>query len=254
MSSPKPPGYAAVYQYRQKTSQTRPGHAQRAGHQGPGHHHRARKVKKARFVTITARATLALDQQLIASAKDRAGIKGYLTSLPVADCPGGPVPEGADPVDPVTVINAYHQLFEVERSFRMSKTDLRARPMLSHVRDSIEANLAMVLAALAVSRTIQQRTGLSIRRVVRTLRPLRSARISIGPQTLTVPPAIDPNTHAIIDAATGNDVTQPVEVRWRSDGHRSWLRSYPSDRTHASISFAAMGPSADDVAMLEHLA
>lgn len=117
------------------------------------------------------------------------------------------MPEGADPVDPVTVINAYHQLFEVERSFRMSKTDLRARPIFSHVRDSIEANLAMVLAALAVSRTIQQRTGLSIRRVVRTLRPLRSARISIGPQTLTVPPAIDPNTHAIIDAATGNDVT-----------------------------------------------
>ena len=161
-----------------------------------------RKAKKARFVTTTDRATLALNHDLVASAKARAGIKGYITSLPVAGCPGRPVPDGVDPVDPLTVITAYHQLFEVERSFRMSKSDLRARPIFSHVRDSIEAHLTMVTAALAVSRTIQARTGVSIRRFVRTLKPLRAAQISIGGHTVTVPPAIDPETQALINAAT----------------------------------------------------
>lgn len=98
---------------------------------------RPRSTAPARPVRDHYRACwlgLALNQELIASAKARAGIKGYLTSLPVAGCPGRPVPDSVDPVDPLAVITAYHQLFEVKRSFRMSKTDLRARPIFSHVR------------------------------------------------------------------------------------------------------------------------
>ena len=57
-------------------------------------------------MTTTERAGLALNHELIASAKTRAGIKGYLTSLPVAGCPGRPVPEGVEPVEPLTVITA----------------------------------------------------------------------------------------------------------------------------------------------------
>ena len=50
------------------------------------------------------------------------------------------------------VVSAYHELFQVERSFRMAKTDLRARPMFHHHEDSIEAHLTVVFMALAVSR------------------------------------------------------------------------------------------------------
>ena len=37
------------------------------------------------------------------------------------------------------MIGAYHRLFEIERSFRMSKHDLAARPIYHHKRASIEA-------------------------------------------------------------------------------------------------------------------
>jgi transposase len=52
-------------------------------------------------------------------------LKGYLTNLeaPTAEY----------------VLSAYHQLWQIEKSFRMSKTDLRARPIYHHKRDSIEA-------------------------------------------------------------------------------------------------------------------
>lgn len=191
--------YVTVYQYRAAraardlraiTDQVAKAQATIAG---------TRKTKKARFVTASG-TKLVLDEALIESAKARAGIKGHITSLPVAGCPGRPVADGVDPVDPLTVINTYHQLFEVERSFRMSKTDLRARPVFSHVRPSIEAHLTMVMAALAVSRTIQHRTGLSIRRWVRALRPLRAARVRIGGQTLTIPPEISAEAQAILEA------------------------------------------------------
>lgn len=37
---------------------------------------------------------------------------------------------------PATEVNgAYHDLWQVEQSFRMSKTGLRARPMFLHTRD-----------------------------------------------------------------------------------------------------------------------
>ena len=71
------------------------------------------------------------------------------------------------------VLAAYHELWHVEQSFRMSKTDLRARPMFHHTRDAIQAHLTIVFAALAVARYLQDTTGLSIKKIIRTLRPLQ---------------------------------------------------------------------------------
>ena len=56
--------------------------------------------------------------------------------------------------------------------------------------DAVEAHLTIVFTALAVADAIQSRTGLSIAKVVKQLRPLRSATISINSATQTFPPAI----------------------------------------------------------------
>lgn len=47
-------------------------------------------------------------------------------------------------------------------------SDLQARPVYNHLRDSIEAHLTIVFAALAVSRWIESTTGWSIRKFVKT--------------------------------------------------------------------------------------
>jgi len=44
----------------------------------------------------------------------------------------------------------------------MSKHDLQARPIYHHKRESIEAHLAVVFAALAVTHEIEASTGWSI--------------------------------------------------------------------------------------------
>jgi transposase len=88
----------------------------------------------------------------------------------------------------------------VEQSFRMSKTDLAARPMFVRAKEAIEAHLTIVFTALAVTREVQRYTGLAVRNVIRQLRPLRSATITINSATQTFPPQIDPERQAIVDA------------------------------------------------------
>jgi hypothetical protein len=71
----------------------------------------------------------------------------------------------------------------------MSKHDLAARPIYHHLRDSIEAHLTIVFAALAISRWIEDTTKWSIRKFVRTARRYRTIQIQAGQHTVT---AADP--------------------------------------------------------------
>jgi len=132
-----------------------------------------RPLKKDRFVKIDATGK-GVDWDLVERARQIAGLKGYVTNLPV------------DTMDGAAVIAAYHDLWQVEKSFRMSKSDLRARPIFHHQRDAIEAHLTVVFAALAVSRYLQDLTGVSISKLVRTLRTVRSATVRINGTEITV--------------------------------------------------------------------
>ena len=111
-------------------------------------------ARTPRFVK-TSNGANTLDEASLARARRLVGLKGYVTNIPVDLMPAG------------EVIASYHDLWHVEQSFRMSKTDLRARPMFHHTRDAIEAHLTIVFTALAVSREVQNRSGLAIRNVVR---------------------------------------------------------------------------------------
>ncbi len=133
-------------------------------------------VKRNRFITLVG-ADKSVNRVLEAKARALAGLKGYITNL--AACPDG------TPVTAEFVIGAYHRLFQIEKSFRMSKHDLAARPIYHHKRASIEAHLTIVFAALAVSRLVEDRTGWSIRKFVQTARRYRTVQINVAGQLLT---------------------------------------------------------------------
>jgi transposase len=98
-------------------------------------------------------------------------------------------------MDGAAVIAAYHQLWQVEASFRMTKSDLRARPVFHHEREAIDAHLTVVFAALAVGRYLQDRAGVSIKK----LRTARSATININGQRITLEPELTGTARAILD-------------------------------------------------------
>lgn len=81
----------------------------------------------------------------------------------------------------------------------MSKSDLAARPIYHRKRESIEAHLTIVFAALAVSRLVEQATGWSIRRFVRTARRYRTIQIQAGDHTLTAADPLPDNLRDALD-------------------------------------------------------
>jgi transposase len=97
------------------------------------------------------------------------------------------------------VIGSYRRLFEIEKSFRMSKHDLQARPIYHRKRDSIEAHVTIVFAALAVGRWIEAQTGWSIRKFVKTARRYRTIEIQAGQHVIT---AADPIPDNLAQAST----------------------------------------------------
>lgn len=131
-------------------------------------------VKRNRFVKLT-KTKKTVNRELEAKARALAGVKAYVTNI-------------EDP-DPDMVISAYHRLYQIEKSFRMAKTDLAARPIYHHTRESIQAHLTIVFAALAVSRWIETTTDWSIRRFVKTIRRYRTIQVQVGDHTIT---AADP--------------------------------------------------------------
>ena len=144
-------------------------------------------ARTPRFVTTSGDARF-LDEAALARARRLTGLRGYVTNIP------------APTMTASEVIASYRDLWHVEQSFRMSKSDLAARPLFARRREAIEAHLTIVFTALALSRTVQARTGLALRRVLRQLRPLRSATIEINGAVQTLPPAISPDEQAILDA------------------------------------------------------
>ena len=141
-------------------------------------------VKRNRFVKLTG-GDRSVNRALEAKARALAGLKGYATNL-------DPAVADAD-----FVIGAYHRLFQIEKSFRMSKHDLQARPIYHHKRESIDAHLTVVFAALAVSKFIETETGWSIKKFVRTARRYRTIQIQAGQHTIT---AADPLPEDLAEA------------------------------------------------------
>jgi transposase len=131
-----------------------------------------------------------LNQKLIDKVKTPAGVKGYVTNLDIPD---------------EQVIAYYQQLFLVEATFRMAKSDLRARPIFHQTRESIEAHLTLVFAALAVGKNIDYLTGISIKQFVKLLRPIRPTIVIFkGNEILAEPMIPEPISEVLKRVSPGH--------------------------------------------------
>ena len=81
----------------------------------------------------------------------------------------------------------------------MSKHDLKARPIYHHKRESIDAHLAIVFTALAVSHWLETRTGWTIKHLIRELRRYRQVTIQAGGHTLIAEDPIPDDIRHVLD-------------------------------------------------------
>ena len=103
--------------------------------------------KRSKFVTTAIDRTISLNQDLIKKHTYLVGLKSYVTNLKKTN---------------KLVIARYNDLWKVEKAFRISKTDLQARPIYHRKKEMIIAHLTIVFAALAVAKLIEFKSNESI--------------------------------------------------------------------------------------------
>lgn len=121
--------------------------------------------KRAKFVKAQAKDGYKLDNERIERARQLLGVKGYCTNIPDKQ------------LDNVSVIARYHDLWQVEKAFRMAKSDLATRPVYHFEQQAIRVHLMICFIALAMARALELRTGVSLRQNIDAIWQVTDARL-----------------------------------------------------------------------------
>lgn len=114
---------------------------------------RPSKNKKLKF-TQTDGAKISLNEALIEKTQKLLGIKGYYTNLEESVA------------DNATIMERYHELYKIEQAFRISKSDLQTRPIFHFKEQPIKLHILICFMALVISKHIELKTGVSIRKFI----------------------------------------------------------------------------------------
>ncbi|GIV27389.1 MAG: IS1634 family transposase [Bacteroidia bacterium] len=122
------------------------------------------KKKRIKFIKMTE-SKVELNEELIQKTKQLLGIKGYYTSL------------DSSVADDRMIIERYHELYRIEQAFRISKSDIKTRPIYHYKEEPIQLHILICFIALAISKHIELKTGVSIKRFVQESRRVLDGEI-----------------------------------------------------------------------------
>lgn len=94
-----------------------------------------------KFLVMNGTATLSIDEEKIKEDEKWDGLKGYLTNTLMT----GPA-----------IIENYKHLWQIEKAFRISKTDLKVRPIFHHQRKRIEAHICIAFVAYTIYKELER--------------------------------------------------------------------------------------------------
>lgn len=94
-----------------------------------------------KFLTLSGEVTVAVDEEKVKEDARWDGLKGYVTSTALTA---------------TEVIEHYGHLWQIEKAFRISKTDLRIRPIFHYKRRRIEAHLCIAFVAYAIWKELER--------------------------------------------------------------------------------------------------
>ena len=94
-----------------------------------------------KYLRMEGEATVSIDIEAFKRDSVWDGLKGYVTNSALPD---------------KEVISNYHNLWFIERAFRMNKTDLRIRPMYHRLRNRIEGHICICFCAYVLQLEIER--------------------------------------------------------------------------------------------------
>ena len=130
-----------------------------------------------RFLKVTGgdKITVAVDDGLVADDAKWDGLKGYVSNAELT---------------PSAIVDAYHQLYNVEQSFRISKSKLEIRPIFHFNEERIKAHISICFVALKVYRELDRmlkdnKMNLSVDTVLDIAKTIPTISVKMAEGTLT---------------------------------------------------------------------
>ena len=130
-----------------------------------------------RFLKVTGgdKITVVVDDDLVAADAKWDGLKGYISNAEL------PAQE---------IVAAYHQLYNVEQSFRITKSKLEIRPIFHFNHNRIKAHISICFVALKVYRELDRllkknKMNMSVDTVLSIAKTIPTINVKLDEQTLT---------------------------------------------------------------------
>jgi len=122
-----------------------------------------------KFLTLEGEIKVTLDSKKIEQDKQWDGLKGYMTNSTQST---------------EEVISNYRQLWKIERAFRISKTDLRIRPIYHRKRTRIESHVCIAFVAYTVYKElerllVQLNSSISPRRAIELMKTIQEITVHL---------------------------------------------------------------------------
>lgn len=93
-----------------------------------------------KFLTLTGDIAIAIDEDKIMADTKWDGLKGYITNTSLS---------------PKKIVENYRELWQIESAFRISKTDLRIRPIYHYKKNRIESHICIAFVAYTIYKELQ---------------------------------------------------------------------------------------------------
>jgi len=134
-------------------------------------------VRKSKYLILENQRTVAgIDTKKVELDRRHDGLKGYWTNLKTKN-------------KPIEIIDQYHNLWKVEKAFRMSKSDLQERPIFHRKLERIRGHLLICFCSLLVikeAERILEPTKISLIKAIEILGKVGQGEVRFGKLNLPI--------------------------------------------------------------------
>lgn len=152
-------------------------------------------IKKSKYLLVENQGKVAgIDQEKIKQDKRHDGLKGYWTNLQAK-------------TKPKEIIDQYHNLWKVEKAFRMSKSDLQERPIFHRKLKRINGHLLICFCSLLIlkeTEKILKPTGISLMKAVEILGKVGQGDMVLGKLKLPIDSELSEEAKSILHEVLGH--------------------------------------------------
>ena len=122
-----------------------------------------------KYLTIKNEITVAIDYKAYKADSKWNGLKGYVTNSGLTES---------------EIIDNYRHLWTIEKAFRISKTDLRIRPVYHRLERRIKTHICIAFCSYKIYKELERllaikKTGISVERALRELQTIYQAMVML---------------------------------------------------------------------------